>query len=573
MVGIGRRRRRFALHASPIEISNSFRAVSSREHGAARVDDGGGESHQRVRRACIHPFRRPSVVVGGGGVNLASTVFQTDAALTDARAMDAILAEMRRAQGIVEGDGDDGRDGDGGDGAVDASSRVASPAEEAAVYKSMQTLCAAFATVAATQLGAKWYAHFESWLYSRRASSSSSSSSATCSALDAFPRDAMYDTALARKLEASGASAAEAKFACAQIGKACARAMSKARGALETTRGTNHVRVRTFDVGDGGGGGARKVELACGKVKVEVNATHYAKLRAMYARTGGSKHVRDEEAFERAVFCVLARYASLQGTHYKAGNMQASIPPAVFDALFEYFDVSHEMFASPLNARCDTFCSASDATDRAFGSKGSAFDFLPLEGSFEANPPFDEGVIAALGAHLERVLSASKAPLSFCVIIPRWNDSQAWLRIAKSVYCTSNTTLEAKEHAFVSGGAGSRIDQLTASAAATSVLFLQNKAGAKKWPPTPDAIEAISRGFALPPKNHDDADEDEDARWDPDAPISSPSTRRRAAGQSSFVYGTKQKKRTSDVQRETAPPKKQHKKATGKFSASFFRDE
>lgn len=479
--------------------------------------------------------------------------------------MDAILAEMRRAQGLVDGD-----DGDGGDddGAVEASSSsVASPAEEAAVYKSMQALCAAFATQTQTQLGAKWYAHFESWLYSRRASSSSSASR---SALDAFPRDAMYDRALARKLEASGASAAEAKFACKQIGKACAQAMSKARGALETTRGTNHVRVRTFDVGDGG---ARKVELACGKVKVEVNATHYAKLRAMYARTAGSKHVRDEEAFERAVFCVLARYASLQGTHYKAGNMQAAIPPAVFDALFEHFDVSHEMFASPLNARCDTFCSASDATDRVFGSKGSAFDFLPSEGSFEANPPFDEGVIAALGAHLERVLSASKAPLSFCVIIPRWNDSQAWLRIAKSVYCTSNTTLKAKEHAFVSGGAGSRIDQLTASAAATSVLFLQNKAGAKKWPPTPEGIEAIRIGFALPPKNHDEADEDEDARWDPDAPISSPSTRRRAAGQSSFVYGVKQKKRASDVPRETAPPKKERKNTSGKFSASFFRDE
>ena len=185
--------------------------------------------------------------------------------------MDAILAEMRRAQGLVEGDGDDGDDGR--DGAVEAStSSVASPAEEAAVYKSMQALCAAFATQTQTQLGAKWYAHFESWLYSRRASSLSSSS-ASRSALDAFPRDAMYDKALARKLEASGASAAEAKFACKQIGKACAQAMSKARGALETTRGTNHVRVRTFDVGDGGGGGARKVELACGKVKVEVPAT------------------------------------------------------------------------------------------------------------------------------------------------------------------------------------------------------------------------------------------------------------------------------------------------------------
>jgi phosphorylated CTD-interacting factor 1 len=316
------------------------------------------------------------------------------------------------------------------------------------------------------------------------------------------------------------------------------------------------------------------VELACGKVKVEANETHYRKLRAMYAKTAGTKHVRDEEAFERAAFCVLARYASMQGTHYKSGNMQASIPPAVFDALYERFDVTHEMFASPLNARCDTFCSASDATDRAFGSKGSAFDFLPYAGSYEANPPFDESVIAALGSHLERVLSASKAPLSFCVIIPRWTESQAWLRIAKSLYNTSSTTLEAKEHAFVSGGAGSRVNQLTASAAATSVFFLQNKAGSKKWPTSQDAIESIRLAFALPAKNHDADDEDADASWDPDAPLPGPSTRRRSAGQSSFVYGHNKSKRSCEEARVTVPAakKQKDKKTSGKYSASFFRD-
>ena len=126
------------------------------------------------------------------------------------------------------------------------------------------------------------------------------------------------------------------------------------------------------------------------------------------------------------------RYATMQET--TGCDMQASIPPRVFDVLRERFDVRCEMFASPFNAYFDEYCSACDATDAAFGSLGSAFDFEPESGSFECNPPFDEAIISKLAGHTERMLASRKDPLSFCVVVPKWTESQAWMRLAKSVY-------------------------------------------------------------------------------------------------------------------------------------------
>ena len=244
--------------------------------------------------------------------------------------------------------------------------------------------------------------------------------------------------------------------------------------------------------------------------------------------------------------------------------MQAAIPPRVFETLEKRFDVHCELFASPLNAHFKEFCSASAMTDRAFGSLGNAFDFEPSEGSFECNPPFDEEIISRLAGHVERLLSRAKKPLSFFVVVPKWNDSRGWMRLAKSVYCVSNTTLEAKEHAFVSGAQHSRIDQLTPSAAPTSILFLQNKAGEKKWPVTPEGVAAIREAFAPPKKEAERVE-----KWDPDATTWSCS-RRLPTDAKSWVY--KNKKRDQSVDESPAKKAKKKKSGGGGLSASFFRD-
>ena len=48
-------------------------------------------------------------------------------------------------------------------------------------------------------------------------------------------------------------------------------------------------------------------------------------------------------------------------------------------------------------------------------------------GSFECNPPFDEAIISKLAGHTERMLASRKDPLSFCVVVPKWTESQAWI--------------------------------------------------------------------------------------------------------------------------------------------------
>lgn len=485
--------------------------------------------------------------------------------------MEAILAQMRAAQGVEaqsSSEDEDARDG--------PSTSTTTPAEEAARFKAMQNVCAAFARETKSYLGSRWYGHFESWLYSRRAAAGREKTSTPAKdddGDDAFPRGekAMFDKALARKLKAAGATDGEAKFICKTVGKASESEWSKSVNARGI--GKNYVRAREFDVNED----VRKVELACGKIKVEVNARHYDKLRRMYERTNGLRASDDD--FNRAAFCVVARYATLQGTHYKAGNMQAAIPPEVFEVLKKKFDVSCEMFASPLNASMDEFCSACPSTDAVFGSRGSAFSFEPEEGSYECNPPFDEGVIRRLAGHLEGLLSSAgqKRPLSFCVIVPTWTESAAWMRLANSEYCASNTTLNAKEHAFVSGAQHSRIDQVTPSSAPTSVMFLQNAAAKRKWPVTEDAIEAIRRAFAPPAKPSSEAELPE---WDPETPLPSRrSSRRLPPDAKSWVYAAAtpirgEKRSTDDV---SAVEKKKKKKkrpieTASKYSASFFRE-
>ena len=148
--------------------------------------------------------------------------------------MEAILAQMRAAQGIEaqsSSEDEDARDG--------PSTSTTTPAEEAARFKAMQNVCAAFARETKSYLGSRWYGHFESWLYSRRAAAAKDDDGD-----DAFPRGekAMFDRVLARKLKAAGATDGEAKFICKTVGKASESEWSKSVNARGI--GKNYVRAR-----------------------------------------------------------------------------------------------------------------------------------------------------------------------------------------------------------------------------------------------------------------------------------------------------------------------------------------
>jgi phosphorylated CTD-interacting factor 1 len=98
-----------------------------------------------------------------------------------------------------------------------------------------------------------------------------------------------------------------------------------------------------------------------------------------------------------------------------------------------------ECFASPLNSYYDKFCSAFPDTDMKFGSIGSFFKFIPDSGCFEVNPPFCEVVMQKMAEHIEYVLSKTSKPLSFIIIVPKWDDdaSPMWVIMKNSKYLTN----------------------------------------------------------------------------------------------------------------------------------------
>ena len=61
-----------------------------------------------------------------------------------------------------------------------------------------------------------------------------------------------------------------------------------------------------------------------------------------------------------------------------------------------------ELFASPLNARYGTFCSAGADVDGAFGSAGSFFTLSFVRGAYLAHPPFIPALVEAMAARTGR---------------------------------------------------------------------------------------------------------------------------------------------------------------------------
>ena len=119
------------------------------------------------------------------------------------------------------------------------------------------------------------------------------------------------------------------------------------------------------------------------------------------------------QGFHCALFNLLARYNALLGH-----GMQCALPEDVFQVLHKWVQTNFECFASPLNCRYSSYCSAFPDTDAVFGSKGSFFDFYPTRGSYEVNPPFIESVMTAAVQHAHSLLEKSDDALSFVFIMP-----------------------------------------------------------------------------------------------------------------------------------------------------------
>jgi phosphorylated CTD-interacting factor 1 len=249
------------------------------------------------------------------------------------------------------------------------------------------------------------------------------------------------------------------------------------------------------------------------KSKQRITVQHYEKLKTLINlrierfNETFKNDVRQEKIqlsdndINDRIFCLLLRYNAINGTYTEGAGFQAAIPGACFDVLLRHLDCSMECFASPLNCRYPTFCSAFLDTDVMFGSIGSFFssNFNPIEGSYEANPPFVDTLIQKMALKMDMLLSTSKKQkksLSFVVIIPEWDQTSGWKTLANSKYLRNHIVIQQRDHGYTEG-AQHLLNKTRFRIATfnTSIFILQNKRGKKKWPVTNEFIEELKNSF------------------------------------------------------------------------------
>lgn len=203
-----------------------------------------------------------------------------------------------------------------------------------------------------------------------------------------------------------------------------------------------------------------------------------------------SKHSKSNRTLD--MWVLYKRYSSFTEVDKQSVSLQAAIPYKLMKFMNRNFGVDFECFASPLNSYFGRYCSTFIDTDRNFGSEGNFFRFYPTTGSFEANPPFCEFLMKNMVTHIDMLLSNSDEPLSFIVFVPRWEDAEAIIQMKNSRYHTGEVVAKARKHVYRSN------DQLREFPAIheTLIFFLQNSAGAIKWPGSQQKIQAMLESFS-----------------------------------------------------------------------------
>lgn len=240
-------------------------------------------------------------------------------------------------------------------------------------------------------------------------------------------------------------------------------------------------------------------------MKVEISKSYYAKIKDLYEIF--QKPVvsqEDQQIFHRRLWCMLKRYNNIFDTECHV--YQAALPVSVYKVLHSQFNVTVECFASPLNCYFRNFCSLCPDTDSFFGSSGDFFGLNPVEGSFEANPPFSFGILNAMVNHIESLLkiaTTNKKALSFIVFMPecRHPIPFAQLRMEASKFKTKQLIMPAHEHKYRSGLEYLEMNDkeknvLLNCTHGTLVFFLQSPDGNRKWPPSNAKLDQLITSFS-----------------------------------------------------------------------------
>jgi len=216
------------------------------------------------------------------------------------------------------------------------------------------------------------------------------------------------------------------------------------------------------------------------------------------------------------MFVLLCRYDLIGDIQ---NGFRATVPPSAFTSMTEHFGVVHECFASPLNQSCLSYNSVFPDTDRYFGSLGSFFDFVPTEGSFQVNPPFDGESLKMMFDHIFGLLQHSdsdKHALSFLLIISQADEAlkfaskSSFLRRSASIEniyingsSTSRVGIQHKETGPASRKISKNNDDISTPLNSTtsspsvslSLVWLQNDFGYDLWTPTDSKVQSVIDGF------------------------------------------------------------------------------
>ena len=124
--------------------------------------------------------------------------------------------------------------------------------------------------------------------------------------------------------------------------------------------------------------------------------------------------------------------------------------------------------------------------------------------------------------HISCLLSVSAEPLAFTVVVPAWEGQESWQGLRDSRFTRHTLVIGNREHSYYEGaqqrqgkdvvasGAGASAHTSASTGAGTdrkakrklrkatsdtSVFFMRNKAGDRKWPITKDALRAVKAAF------------------------------------------------------------------------------
>lgn len=224
---------------------------------------------------------------------------------------------------------------------------------------------------------------------------------------------------------------------------------------------------------------------------IKLNKSVFYRLKGEYKCDGNS--------FSSYIYCCARRFQTLFNDY--GNGIAASVPTTVLKYWQESLGCDHECFASPFNHVLPKYCSAFKDVDQCFGSYGSFYDFWPSDGgSFEVNPPYTVEHLEKSVRHVVKLCKAISSPLSFIIIYPNWENFELPTSqlIKSDKIARKHILLNGGEHKFIVGTQHLKdhFNESWTALHSTIVSFIQNDAGAEKWPVTPEIIAETVRLFA-----------------------------------------------------------------------------